>query len=666
MKYHLQPGARRLRALLPPLGALGLTALLSAARLDGYAPFALGLTAAAESQLMGLGCVLGAAAGALVFLPFQAGLRHLAAAILIFSAQVCFADTERGKKPGFRVAAAVVATALVQAVCLVRQPLYHTAAFLVSLLWQGGITWFLLHWKKEESLRPLALTLGFALALSVMNVTVKGWSLGRTLLPVVLLTACRELTAPKGAALGLLAGLTAELTGPKPQALYAVLCGTGCAMASFWPQQRMLSILGFLIAAAVIPVLFGAETPLLLLGEAGGGAVLFRFLPQRWQGRRVASEKRTPPPEKQRPEETGWQKSGAAFRELYDSFFRETAPLPPENPSVIFDQAAEQVCRNCVLRHHCWQENYNATYSAFNDACPQILRRGHAEAGDFPIYFTARCVHLSDFTRAVSGEVRTYLLRRQYHQRLQETRRQARQQYAQLGDLLSGGVVETAAPCTPLGYQIGSALRPKEGERLCGDQLAVFEVGQMLYLLISDGMGSGESAHREAAMTVRLLRQFLSAGIEPAPALKTLNGALALRGEDGGGFTTIDLLAVQRTTGNAVLYKYGAAPSYLKRSGTVSRFTAASLPAGLQQGDRPPERTRLSLPGDSYFVMVSDGIADANDDEWLQNLLAGWSGGPANELTSRILDESRSRRGLADDCAVLVVHLPAPGGPTAV
>ena len=158
-------------------------------------------------------------------------------------------------------------------------------------------------------------------------------------------------------------------------------------------------------------------------------------------------------------------------------------------------------------------------------------------------------------------------------------------------------------------------------------------------------------------MTVRLLRQFLAAGIEPGPALKTLNTALSLRGESGGGFTTIDLLALQRASGQAALYKYGAAPSYLKRSGSVSRYTGQSLPAGLQAVREAPECTRLQLTAGSFFVMVSDGIADAGNDEWLQNLLAGWSGRDANALVSLILAESRGRKGLEDDCAVLVLHL---------
>lgn len=272
-------------------------------------------------------------------------------------------------------------------------------------------------------------------------------------------------------------------------------------------------------------------------------------------------------------------------------------------------------------------------------------------------------MHLTDFIAALNAEIGRFLLRRQYHQRLLSARQQAQEQYALLGDLLSSSAHQAVAASTgaPLGYRIGSSLRPKEGEKVCGDQLAVFEVGQTLYLLLSDGMGSGESAHREAAMTVRLLRQFLEAGIDALPALKTLNTALSLRSDDGGGFTTIDLLALQRGSGTATLYKYGAAPSYCKRTGCVSRINAQSLPAGLQGGEAPPERTQLSLQAGNYLVMVSDGIADAGSDEWLQNLLAGWNGSDPNALVSLIMREARQRRGMDDDCAVLVLYLPDDG-----
>ncbi len=169
---------------------------------------------------------------------------------------------------------------------------------------------------------------------------------------------------------------------------------------------------------------------------------------------------------------------------------------------------------------------------------------------------------------------------------------------------------------------MSSALRPREGQQLCGDQLATVETGGMLYLLLSDGMGSGQEAHREAALTVRLLEQFLRAGIEAAPALETPELGAGPGGETGGAFTTIDLLALRRSTGEATsintalrLLSQAHRPRY--------PLHRPFLPAGLQATTEPPEVTRLALPAGSYFVMISDGIADQSCDEWLQKSAGG-------------------------------------------
>lgn len=157
-------------------------------------------------------------------------------------------------------------------------------------------------------------------------------------------------------------------------------------------------------------------------------------------------------------------------------------------------------------------------------------------------------------------------------------------------------------------------------------------------------------------MTIRLLRQFLQAGIEPLPALKTLNTAAMLRCQGGAGFTTIDLACLDRAEGVLTLYKYGAAPSYIKRQGTVARYRAQALPAGLESadGDVPPQRIAVS-PG-TWLVQVSDGVA-GEDDEWLQDLLAGWDGTSPRALAEELLHQSVQRTGGADDCAVLVLAI---------
>ena len=156
-------------------------------------------------------------------------------------------------------------------------------------------------------------------------------------------------------------------------------------------------------------------------------------------------------------------------------------------------------------------------------------------------------------------------------------------------------------------------------------------------------------------MTIRLLGQFLKAGIDPAPALKTLNTALQLQREENGAFPAVDLLALRKDTGQAALYKYGAAASYLKHHGSVTRYVSHSLPVGLQESEDTPEVQILALSEGDIVVLVSDGVV-ADGDEWLQDLLAGWDGN-VRDLTTRILQESEQHGGKNDDCAVMVTQV---------
>ena len=84
-----------------------------------------------------------------------------------------------------------------------------------------------------------------------------------------------------------------------------------------------------------------------------------------------------------------------------------SAPVSTEeNPAVVFDRAAEKVCRGCALCELCWQKEYTGTFNALNDATPFLLERGRALAKDFPSYFADRCIHLPDSSPPSTGAVR--------------------------------------------------------------------------------------------------------------------------------------------------------------------------------------------------------------------------------------------------------------------
>ena len=214
----------------------------------------------------------------------------------------------------------------------------------------------------------------------------------------------------------------------------------------------------------------------------------------------------------------------------------------------------------------------------------------------------------------------------------------------------------------PLMALAGVAARRREGQTESGDTGTWFkrEDGSM-FVLLCDGMGSGEAAKRESALAVRLLEDFLRSGMESAAALRTVNSALALRNEETGAFTTVDLLRIDLYTGRGELCKLGAAPTYLRRKGTVSRISGAALPAGLAEGSAGPDVTKIELGEGDCVLLVSDGISEAGEDQWLRDLVGKFDGGSPKDLAKAVMEESESRAGAADDRTAVVITLKKRG-----
>lgn len=667
-----------------------LSAALSAARTaGGSAPFALGWVSAAGPGLEGAAALAGAAAGAALFLDFVDALPFLAVAVLIVTASTALAGTWLLAKPRRAALTAVGLFVTVEGIYILQSltPLARLAECLTAAGLLGASA-LLFHPLLQENWgqgtadgQGLATGLVFlcgALLTAVEDIEFLGFSPARAALCLLAALAAYDRGPGAGAALGLGLGLTAELCGSRLP-LTAVFGLAGLAVGSRQGRHRAGAAAMFLLAAGAALLAEGRPPEgIPLLAEAAAGMVLFLALPGRLvAGKRVRpsipppspSERWDAPRQEEPPaswrREPLWQKrlnrAAAALRDLYDSMGRAAPANTDENPAILFDRSAEKVCRGCALCEICWQRDYTGTFNAMNDATPYLLERGRALPKDFPDYFSRRCIHFPDLLNAINAELSAFLLRRQYRRQLEETRRSARGQYAQLSELLTATAagLESAAPAMAADRpcQIGAALRPKEGETVCGDTVASFRTDRGLWcLVLADGMGSGEAARKESALICRLLQQFLEAGVAPEAALKTLNSAMALRGADTGSFTTVDLCVYNPDAREAAFYKFGAAPSYLKRGGVVRRITGASLPVGLQ--GTPPDVTRAPLAPGGFAVMVSDGVADSGADEWLLDLLAGWTGDDPQDLAGSILAESVRRERLRDDCGIQVLYCP--------
>lgn len=326
--------------------------------------------------------------------------------------------------------------------------------------------------------------------------------------------------------------------------------------------------------------------------------------------------------------------TAAQVLEALSAQLPEKLPEPSVSEAAgIYDAAAERVCRCCARFHRCWQHRAQETYQALSGASKAILERGAAHAEDFPLGFRTECCHFDGFLTALNQELEGMLYRRRYRMQLRESRQVVAEEFSCVAAYLRAEQApeeQSAAHFQPL---VGISTVGKNGSGTIGDRGVCFAGRNGDYfVLLCDGMGTGAGASRLSAETVRLLERLLRSGLAPEAALKILNGMELLRGT--GCFTTIDLLHVDLSGGDAALYKWGAAPSYLRDDAEVKKIGTATPPPGVGVGgDHLPERYPLSLKWGEMLVLLSDG-AGREDTE---ALIASFRGQSPRDLAALLI-----------------------------
>ncbi|MDR3277722.1 MAG: SpoIIE family protein phosphatase [Oscillospiraceae bacterium] len=211
----------------------------------------------------------------------------------------------------------------------------------------------------------------------------------------------------------------------------------------------------------------------------------------------------------------------------------------------------------------------------------------------------------------------------------------------------------------PLAATVGISCLKKNGQEVSGDRGAYFKTDEgVLYVLLSDGMGSGEGAAKYSGDAVRILERFLRSGVAPEASLRMLNGLMLLKNEGDTGFATVDLVCINLFTGKVEMLKYGAAPSYLRSGAHTRRVKGKSLAAGL--GAPPldaPDHVKMELRAGSLALMVSDGVAGGGEDGWLVGMIDAYDGRNPRELSAAIVDLAAKKSGCEDDITAIAIQL---------
>lgn len=211
----------------------------------------------------------------------------------------------------------------------------------------------------------------------------------------------------------------------------------------------------------------------------------------------------------------------------------------------------------------------------------------------------------------------------------------------------------------PLAVSVGIASMRKKGETVSGDRGTYFktDAGQ-LCVILSDGMGCGQTAADGSISTVGMLEEFLRSGVCPALAMKLLNSAMLLRDRENWGYATVDLMCMNLFTGEADFYKYGAAPTYVKSGGALKKLRCTSFAPGLEQeSGKAPDELHMRLKPGSVAVIASDGVVSDGHDAWLRKLLRDSDDGDMKTLAGSVVRAAVREYGRSDDMTALAVKV---------
>lgn len=207
-----------------------------------------------------------------------------------------------------------------------------------------------------------------------------------------------------------------------------------------------------------------------------------------------------------------------------------------------------------------------------------------------------------------------------------------------------------------LDAQIKTFSKSKTAGDKSGDCFDCFNDGKgSVYMILSDGMGSGSRARIDSAFSCGMLSKMLKAGIDFSAAMEMLNTSLMVKSADES-FATLDVCRINLYTGEISLYKAGSASTFVRCGKSFEELAGSGVPFGVSFSPEYSE-SRFTVGLGDVIIMTSDG-ADI-DKEWLSRLIMRDKNPDLNVIIGTIGEALRlsAEKGNEDDITVIGVKI---------
>ena len=205
--------------------------------------------------------------------------------------------------------------------------------------------------------------------------------------------------------------------------------------------------------------------------------------------------------------------------------------------------------------------------------------------------------------------------------------------------------------------QVGSSKITKEGNTVSGDCSLQIKLADGKYLLaMADGMGSGEKARECSKITLRLIKQMLSAGFNKEESVQMINTRLNLLGTTDR-YSTLDASILDLYVGKMEILKNGACNTYIKNKKNIKIIKSQSLPVGVVNNIEIQAKT-IEIDDGDIILMCTDGVLDSKyeNPEWVENFLKNVSTNNVQKIADLLITEAvdNSYGIVRDDMTVIV------------
>lgn len=334
-----------------------------------------------------------------------------------------------------------------------------------------------------------------------------------------------------------------------------------------------------------------------------------------------------------------------------------------ENRDAILEKVTARVCRDCSLFETC--KNQEKNRKQMEEIWHTMEEDGYCDLTNMPIGFGQICLRAERFLNEFAHVYELYKQNTISCGVAKSSRDIMARQYSEISNVIEllsreieAGETQYSGERRIYAPKVTVRTESKAGYSVSGDTVIYFERENKFFVILCDGMGSGNDAMQQSRLTARLFEKFLKAGFDKQTCLRMINSALALKA-DQESFSTVDILEIDTETGDCEFLKIGSAQSFIKRKKEIGVISSKSLPVGILENiDAHPVRCTAEV-GD-IIVMVTDGVSEAGNgvlkSDWIKKLLLLEKRKPW-EVADLIIEGARARAKYSDDMTCCVIKI---------